>query len=49
MCRKSYLRGCCILFFGLGLLVGYSLESWFLCCCGGFVLVVMGLFGMRQK
>lgn len=49
MCRKNRLHGCCLLFFGLGLLVGHCLESWFLCCCGGLVLIVLGICVMRQR
>ncbi len=49
MCRKNHLHGCCLLAFGLGLLVGYCLESWFLCCCGGVGLIVFGLCVMKQK
>ena len=35
MCRKNHLHGCCCLFFGLGLIVGHCVSSWFVCCCGG--------------
>ena len=41
MCRRNYLRGCCALAFGLGLMVGYCLESWFFCCCGGVALICL--------
>ena len=49
MCRKSRLHGCCILFFGLCVIVGHCLESWFLCCCGGIVLIVLGLCVMKRR
>ena len=29
MCRKNHLHGCCMLAFGLGLIIGHCLESWF--------------------
>ena len=49
MYRKRKLHGCCILFFGLGLTVGYCLESWLLCCFGGLVLMGLGLCVARQR
>jgi len=49
MFRKRYLQGCCILCFGLGLVVGHCVESWLLCCCGGMVLLILGFGVMRQK
>lgn len=49
MCRKSVLHGCCVLAFGLGLLVGHCIESWFVCICGGILLIFFGLGMMRQK
>ena len=49
MCRKRYLYGCCTLFFGLGVMVGYYLESWFLCSFGGFGLIVLGFLIMNRK
>lgn len=49
MCRKNRLHGCCISFFGLGLIIGHCLESWFLCCGGGIGLILLGLCVMRQK
>lgn len=49
MCRKSHLRGCCLMLFGLGLIVGHCLESWFLCCCGGTGLIVCGLIVSRKR
>ncbi|MCI7808553.1 hypothetical protein MR626_04585 [bacterium] len=49
MCRKNHLHGCCILSFGLGLIIGHCLESWFLCCCGGVALIVLGLCVMKRR
>lgn len=49
MCRKSHLQGCCLIAFGVGLMVGHSLESWFLCVCGGVALAVLGLCAVRRK
>jgi hypothetical protein len=49
MCRKSHLRGWCLLAFGLGLMVGHCLESWFLCGFGGFVLILLGFFIMGRN
>ena len=49
MCRKNHLRGCVLLGFGLGLLVGQCLESWFLCTCGGVVLIVLGICILSRR
>ena len=49
MCRKQHLQGLCCLAFGAGLMVGYSLESWLLCVCGGIALAVLGLCTMKRK
>ena len=37
---------CC---FGFGLLLGYNVESWLLCCAGGIVLLVMGICMMGGR
>ena len=47
MCRRNRLRGCVVLGVGLGLVVGYLLESWLLCCCGGIGCILTGI-GMMQ-
>lgn len=49
MCRKSQLRGCCAIFLGLGVLIGYKLDSWLLCCCGGILLLIAGLVLMNRR
>ena len=49
MCRKKYVQGCCLVAFGVGLLVGYCLDSWFLCLCGGVALLLVGLCIMGKN
>ena len=49
MCRKSQLRGCLILGLGIGIAVGYLLDSWLLCCMGGIFLIVSGFCMMNHK
>lgn len=49
MCRKNQLLGCCAGAFGLGLLVGYCIESGFLCICIGIGLILVGLSFLKQK
>ena len=49
MYRKNQMHGCCILCFGLGLMVGHCLESWFLCCFGGLALLFLGFSVMCRK
>ncbi len=49
MCRKSKLQGCCLIALGLGVLIGHSLESVFICFCGGVGLVVFGFFVMGRR
>lgn len=49
MCRKNHLRGCCLLCFGLGLIVGHCLESWLLSCGGGLALILLGLVIMQKR
>ena len=41
--------GAVMLAFGIGLIVGHCLESWFLCCCGGVGLIVLGFCVMRRR
>ncbi len=43
MCRHNQLWGCCLLSFGVGLLVGAWLESSVLCVLLGIGLVFGGL------
>lgn len=35
--------------FGLGLVIGHCVESWFLCSCGGAVIIILGFGGMRRR
>ena len=49
MCRKKTLQGCCCICFGFGLLVGYALESWFLCSGGGLAMLFLGLMLIKQR
>lgn len=49
MCRKNRLHGCCAVCFGLGLMVGHSLESWFLCFFGGLGIIFLGICMMRRR
>ena len=49
MCRRSQLQGCSILFFGLGVMIGHCLESWFLCSFGGLGLICLGLAVTRRR
>ena len=48
MCRKSYMRGCCLCCLGVGLILGHCLEGWLLCCGGGTAALVLGLSWMRK-
>lgn len=49
MCRRNHLRGCLMLGFGLGLLIGQCLESWILCTVGGIILAGSGFCLLSQK
>ena len=49
MCRKRFLHGCAIVAFGLGVMVGYCLESWFWCSFGGLGLITLGCAIMRRR
>jgi len=49
MCRRNQLRGIFLLGLGLGILIGYMVESWLLCCCGGIALVAAALLILKQK
>jgi len=49
MCRRSQLLAYVMLGFGLGLVIGHSLESWLLCTCGSIVFLILGFGGMRRK
>ena len=49
MCRRNLLRGSLVLGLGIGIAVGYLLDSWLLCCIGGIFLIIIGFCMMNQK
>jgi len=49
MCRKKDLHGCCLGALGFGMLVGHSLDSWFLCLSAGIGLLVLGFCVIHKK
>ena len=49
MCRKKTLQGCCCICFGFGVMVGYGLESWFLCSAGGLALLLFGALLLKGR
>ena len=49
MCRKSHMHGLCAMAFGFGLMVGYYLESWFLCSFGGLGVIFLGFAIFRRR
>ena len=49
MCRKKTMQGGCCICFGFGLLVGYALESWFLCSAGGLALLLLGVLLLKGR
>ena len=49
MCRKSSLHGWCLVMLGLGIMLGHSIDSWFLCAGGGLTLVALGIFTVRKR
>ena len=49
MCRKKQAQGWCCLCFGLGLMVGFYLDSVLLCALGGLCLMIAGLALSRGK
>ena len=49
MCRKKVMQGCCCLCFGLGMMMGYALESWFWCSVGGLGLLFLGLMLLKSR
>ena len=48
MCRYKFLWGCCMLAFGLGVLLGLNLEGGFWCHCFGFGVMVAGILVTRK-
>ena len=49
MCRKNHLLGGGGAAFGLGMLIGYLVNSGFVCICGGVSLILLGFVLRRQK
>ena len=49
MCRYSYLRGVGFMAFGIGLLIGRSMESGFWCCVLGLGAIIAGLVFCRKN
>ncbi len=49
MCRRNQLWGCCLIAFGLGLLIGLCLESSFVCGCIGAGAVAVGFSVLQKK
>lgn len=49
MCRRNQLWGIGMIAFGLGLLIGCSIESGFWCCVLGIGLIIAGfLYGQKK-
>ena len=49
MCRRNQLWGFCAIAFGLGLLIGCSMESGFWCCVLGVGAIICGFVMMGKK
>ena len=49
MCRKNQLMGCNLIAFGLGMLVGFGLESGFWCWVLGVGLIAFGFAALQKK
>lgn len=49
MCRRNKLTGCCLICFGLGILIGEWITASFICIIIGFAAVVLGMGVLRQK
>lgn len=49
MCRKKQLQGFCLLSFGLGLMAGRCLDSWFVCNLTGLALILLGMALAKKK
>lgn len=49
MCRRNQTQGLCLMTLGLGLILGYCLESWAVCCMGGIGLMVLGLWTAKRR
>ena len=49
MCRRNQLWGFNFIAFGLGLLIGCSIESGFWCCILGIGLIISGFVACGKK
>lgn len=49
MCRRNQLLGTAAAAFGLGLLVGGSIDSAFWCACVGIGLMAFGVLWMQKR
>jgi hypothetical protein len=49
MCRRNHLRGCLCLGIGIGMFVGYTLESWLISTAVGLGLICLGLLTLKKK
>lgn len=49
MCRRQELYCMCLMSFGLGMLIGHWLDSWFWSGGGGVVLIAVGFSMMRRR
>jgi len=38
-----------MLFFGLGIMIGHCLESWFFCSFGALALIILGFSVMKRR
>ena len=49
VCRRNQLRAFILLGFGLGIMVGYYLDSWLLCGCGGGGLIILAFCMLNNR
>ena len=49
MCRQSLLCGCCLLTFGVGILVGTWMKSGLACHLLGVGLIFLGFCALRRR
>ena len=49
MCRKSQMRGYVLLGLGVGLIIGYMVDSWLLCSIGGCGMIAAGFWMITKR
>lgn len=49
MCRKNHMQGCCLACLGIGILLGYWINTWLFCVAGSLGLLFLGFCRMRQR